>query len=150
MDPLTIITTIATTTRIVTTLSVKLYGFINDTRQVNNTLRTLHREVQSLENIITAIDHVLQRPTTQTLLQQDEDCDLGGAVNDSLVECKNTLEALDSFLDRFQSQDRLPTIIQQTQKQIKLRWRSDELCTLRVQMSSHSSAMQLALQTINV
>jgi hypothetical protein len=110
----------------------------------------LHREVGNFKRTITAIDDVLQQPSTQVAIRQDQDCNVGKAVNDSLLDCQTTVESLDFLLEGIKMQKRSRNSFWQSFRQIKVNWTSEEFRTIRGQMHSHCAAMQLALQTINV
>jgi Fungal N-terminal domain of STAND proteins len=150
MDPLTIVASVAATSRVVTTISKTLFRFIRDTKQVDRTVDALLGEVNDLKRVISAIENVIQQPATQAVIQQDRECNLGNSVDDSLVECRTTLESLDRILQGIKVKKRSQSPFWQAVKQIKVNWNSEELGVLRGQMHSHCLSMQLALQTITV
>jgi hypothetical protein len=150
MDPLTIVTSVAATSRVLATLSRTLTRFIRDTKRVDNTVDALLREVNSLKRTVTAIEGVIEQPATQAVIQHDLECNLGNSVDDSLVECRTTLESLDKILEGIKVKNPGRNPFGQAVKQIKVNWNSDEFRTLRGQMHSHCLSMQLALQTITV
>jgi hypothetical protein len=150
MDPLTIVASVAATSRAVTTISITLAQFIRDTKQVDNTVDGLLREVDSLKRSLSAIEDVIQQPATQAVILQDQECNLGNSIDDSLVECRITLEGLDRILGEIEVKSPSRNLFRQAVKQIKVNWNSDEFRTLRGQMHSHCLSMQLALQIINV
>jgi hypothetical protein len=59
MDPVTILTSAGTASRIISTVSTTLYKFIQDTKQVDQTVDALFREVGTLQRSIDAIDSVV-------------------------------------------------------------------------------------------
>jgi hypothetical protein len=149
-DPLTIVASVATTSRVVTAISTTLYRFIQDTKQVDSTVNALHREVNNLKRTVTAIENVLRQPATQAVIGQDQEFHLAQAVDDSLVECRNTTERLGERLEGIRGNRPCRGVLGQMIKQIRMNWNSNEIKTFRDQMHSHCLAMQLALQTINV
>ena len=150
MDPLTIIASVAATSRAVTTISTTLVTFIRDTKQVDQTVDALLREVNSLKRTIRAIKDVIQQTATQAVILQDQECNLANSIHDSLVDCRTTLESLDRNLREIEVKNPSRNPFRQAVKQIKVNWNSGEFRTLRGQMHSHCLSMQLALQTINV
>lgn len=150
MDPLTIIASVAATSRAVTTISTTLARFIRDTKQVDKTFDGLLREVESLKRSVNAIEDVMHQPATQAVILQDRECNVGNSIDDSLVECRITLQDLDRTLEEIEVKSPSRNPFRQAVKQIKVNWNSDEFRTLRGQMHSHCLSMQLALQTINV
>lgn len=150
MDPLTIVASVATTSRVVTTISATLLRFIQDSREVDNTVNALSRELNNLRRTITAMERVLLQPDTQAVIRQDREFHLAEAVDDSLAECRQTLESLGKLLGDIRGNRQSRNFLDQTFRQLRVNQNSDRIRTFRDQMHTHCLSMQLALQTINV
>jgi hypothetical protein len=149
MDPLTILTSVDTARKFISSVSSALYKFIQAMKQVDKTVETLFGEVGTQGRSIDAIDSVLQQPSAQAIIRDDLDSDLWKSVDGSLVECRKTLESLETLsVDLEAKKDR--KLFGKAIKQIKVNWRLEDFGTLRQHLHSHGLAMQLTLQTINV
>jgi hypothetical protein len=130
MDPLTILTSVGTASKIISSVSTALYKFIQATKQVDKTVETLFGEVSTLGRSTDAIDSVLQQPSPQAIIRADLDSDLWKSVDGSLVECRKTLESLETLLvDLEAKKDR--KLFGKAIRQIKVNWRSEDFGTLR-------------------
>lgn len=63
MDPLTVVGCAATIGKIAFAASSTLYAFVNETRNVDQTVRDLATEFKSLSNALTQVEAVLKSPT---------------------------------------------------------------------------------------
>jgi hypothetical protein len=135
MDPLTIVASVATTSRVVTTISATLHRFIQDSREVDSTVNALYRELNNLGRTTTAIERVLLQPDTQVVIQQDREFHLAEAVDDSLAECCQTLESLgEEVLGDIRGNRQSRNFLDQTFRQIRVNQNSDRMRTFRDQM----------------
>jgi hypothetical protein len=150
MDPLTIVASASTTCRLAATISTALFGFIQTTKQVDGTVNALHREVQNLGQTVTAMENVLRQSATQAIIGRGQDFHLARAVDESLVECRDTMERLDRRLEVVRGDRPGRGLLGQMIRAVRLNLNADEIRLFRGQMHAHCLAMQLALQTINV
>lgn len=99
MDPLSIITVVASISKTVFGVSATLYTFVNETRNVDQTVKDLATEVDALSRALTQVEAVLQSPTVvaaEKCVSADENKQLWhtvyGSVGDLSENCgKNRL-----------------------------------------------------------
>ena len=149
MDLVTLLGSVGAVRKLLSSVSATLYKAIQDMKPVDKTVEALFREIASLQGSIDAIDSALRQPPTQAIIRDDEDCDLWRSVNGCLLECRRTVERLKKLMGDRENKPSLNPF-RKAMKQNEVDWKSAEVVTLPQQIHSHSLAMQLALQAINV
>lgn len=129
MDPLSLVASVASASRIVSSVSTSLYKFIQDAKQVDDTVNVLFREVGNLQRMISAVDSILHQPSTQAVIKQDQDLELWESVDDSIMECRKTLRSLDVLLAGLDGKKVGQSAFGKSIKQVKVNWRSDDFNT---------------------
>lgn len=119
MDPVTILISVGTASKIISSVSTTLYKFIQATKQVDKTVEALFREVGNLQRSIDAIDSVVQQPAAQATIRDDLDTGLRKSVYGSLFECRRTLESLEKLLVNLEVRKRR-NVFGKAIKQIKI------------------------------
>jgi Fungal N-terminal domain of STAND proteins len=151
MDPLSIITVVASISKTVFGVSATLYTFVNETRNVDQTVKDLATEVDALSRALTQVEAVLQSPTVvaaEKCVSADENKQLWHTVYGSVGDCQKTVERIDSALDEVRK--RRSSWAAQALRQVKLKLGKDEINSLRAQTHTHCSALKMALQMVNM
>ena len=147
MDPLSIIGTAAAVSKVVWNCSTALCAFVEQVSNADQAINALHSEMESLRRALASITKTLQSPA----LKKHEKLPLWEDVNECLTECKSTLQ---TFCDKLETIGPAQTDRSQFFKSavqvFKMNFKEEDIKTLRAQIQSHSSAMQMILQMITV
>jgi ribose 5-phosphate isomerase len=151
MDPVVALDTAAALVKVVKAVSTTLFLFIQDTRQVDQSLNSFYVEVTVLQTAIKSIAGSLQSSSVRTASSSRDlvEMELWGSVDDSLHECGKTCEELARVLANIRG-DHGSSVFGQTIKQVKLNLETENIHLLRSKVQIHSTSLQLALQVINV
>jgi hypothetical protein len=152
MDPVTILSLItgaASVGKLLFQSGEALYRFIEQTRDVDQSVRALHRETAGLGQTITAIRDALQQPLIKDHQAITQDYSLVWRTLDtSMLDCEDTAKTMKL---KFQSaQPSRTSILSKAWRQYKLNIREDEVKDIRSQIHTHGSRLQLSLQMIIV
>jgi hypothetical protein len=155
MDPVSVCSTALSAIKAVFGVSTTLYAFVQDTKQVDHALAAFFAETTNLKTSITAIESGLKNPLllqfTQSTAPDDQIYELCISIDDALQDCRRTCDELDIVLRGIRGTHNDPrNPFRQALKAVKLNMDSESIVQLRAQINSHTSAMQLALQMINV
>jgi hypothetical protein len=150
MDPCSALATAIAVTKVVSVVSAILFTFVQDTRHVDQSLKSFYTEIVVLQTAITSIAENLQSTSLRTSSSSAQiEADLWSSVNESLIECNKTCEELLVVLKNVSGGPGSKPF-RQTIKQIKLNWENENIQLLRSKVQIHSTSLQLALQVINV
>jgi hypothetical protein len=152
MDPVTTISLISgagTVGKLLFQSGESLYKFIERTRDLDQSIRALHRETAGLGQTITAIRDALQQPAIKNHQSITQDYSLVWRTLDtSIRDCEDTAKTMKQ---KFQPVQLARTsFLSQAWRQYKLSVREDEIKDLRSQIHTHGSRLQLSLQMIIV
>jgi hypothetical protein len=150
MDPITALTTAGAVVKIVSQVSITLFTFIQDMKQVNHNLSSFFVEVQVLKTALTSIADSLQSTSLRKSTNNKAEVDLWDSIDDALNECNKTCEELLEVLQGIGGNHTDPGSFKQAIRQIKLNWESENISLIRSRIQSHTTSLQLALQVINV
>ncbi|OCK76734.1 hypothetical protein K432DRAFT_445813 [Lepidopterella palustris CBS 459.81] len=149
MDPLSIAAGSAGLAGFCFKISAFLYNFVDDTRNVDRNVSDLISEIRSLSQVLHTINKSLEDNTLVALSRNNEH--LWVNVDSSLQDCKNTLEILYQMLKDLEDGGASGLgVLRKPVKQVRLNMKTKDILFFKQQVHSHYSAMQLALQTINV
>ncbi|KAI9727653.1 MAG: hypothetical protein M1828_005881 [Chrysothrix sp. TS-e1954] len=151
MEPFTIVVGVTGLCSTVISASSRLYTFINASKNVHRSVKDLKAEVDTLGKAISSIKPVLESQissTNQDNAQSEEDKELWLSVQSTISECRATLDRLQESLVNAPSKE--VDMGTQAIRTIKFNMRSEEINSTRVQVRSHTSALQLILQMIDL
>lgn len=152
MDPLSIVTSVASIVVVVSRVSVGLYSFVHETRNVDRTVKDLVAEVDSLKTALLDVDSVLKSPAIvaaeKRLPTADDNKQLWQSLYGSLEDCEVTVVRIDSALDVVRK--RRSRFFTQAVRQVKINLGKDEINMLRTQVHTHCSALKMALQMVTM
>jgi Fungal N-terminal domain of STAND proteins len=152
MDPVSILSLISgagSVGRLVFQSGESLYTFIERTRDVDQSIRSLHRETVGLGQTITAIQDALQQPAIKNHQTVTQDYALVWATLDnSIRDCEDTARTMKQ---KFQSaQPARNSVLSQAWRQYRLSLKEGEIRGLKSQIHTHASRLQLSMQMISV
>ena len=153
MDPVTILSLISGSTAIGKLLfqsAESLWKFIEQARDVDQSIRNLQRETAGLSRTLKAISDALDQPAIKnhrTIVQ--DYAMVWESLDSSVHDCEGTATAMQIKLERLQSGKKLP-FLSQSCKQYRLGFKGEEIKTLRNQIQTHSTGLHLSLLMINL
>ena len=152
MDPLSIVASAGSISRLVYRLSSQLYSFVAAAKDIDETVHHLCTEVSGLAGVLNAIGASLKaHAAVSSALRENGDSDLWSSIDGSLVSCRITLEKLDGLVSGVRDGSRGHFVwVKQSIRQFKLNLRDDAIKVIRSQLHTHAVALQTALSAINV
>ena len=147
MDPLSIITSAVAVSKVVWNCSSVLCVFIDNVSAVDQNITALYNETESLRRTLASITTTLQSPS----LKKHEKLPLWADVDECLAECKKTHQSFSQKLETIRPAEATSNHFLKNAVQVfRMQFKEDDIRTLRGQIQSHSSAMQMILQMITV
>lgn len=128
----------------------RLWKFIEQTRDVDQSIRDLERETAELSHTLKSVSGALDQPTIKnhhTIVQ--DYAMVWEALQGSVHDCERTATTMQLKLQGVQSAKR-PSFLSQVWKQHQLSLKDEEIGTLRSQIQTHSIGLNLSLLIINV
>ena len=153
MDHISILVTASSASRAVYQVSMTLYCFMQGSLAIDKSLQSFVSELDSLKNSIVAIEACLLSPSFQApeAFSEDETPEeLFSSLDASLKNCQGTLEQFEAVLTRLTGPSSERNPFRKPMRQIKLNMNEKEMVLYGSQIGMHSSAMQMALQAINM
>jgi hypothetical protein len=153
MDPVTILSLVAGSTAIGKLLfqsAESLRRFIEQARDVDQSIRNLQGETAGLSRTLKAISDALDQPAIRnhrTIIQ--DYVMVWESLDGSVHDCGGTATAMQIKLEGLQSSVKLP-FLSQAWKQYRLGFKEEEIKTLRYQIQTHSTGLHLSLLMINL
>jgi ankyrin repeat protein/tetratricopeptide (TPR) repeat protein len=114
---------------------------------VDQSITALYKETESLRRTLASITKTLQSPS----LRKHEKLPLWADVDECMAECKKTLQSFYQKLETIRPAE--PTsshFFKNAVDVFRMRFKEEDIRTLRAQIQSHSSAMQMIFQMITV
>jgi hypothetical protein len=148
MDPVSILTSVSAASRVALALSTTLFVFVQATRDVDQSVRALYDEVTGLTLTIDAISSSLKSTDIGKGKQPEQNQGLWQSVIASLDHCRSAVRKMCQTLQGIKKSS--STVAGQALRVFKLNWKQDQIKTLRSQIQTHNTALQLALQMINL
>ena len=151
MDPLSIATAVLAASQAVGSVSQALYTFINSAKRVDDSVKDLHHEVQSLAVVLEAIDHALKQPiVTETREYTTLASGVWSSVNHAINDSQHTVKALGTILQGLEDADKASNSFRKLLKQIKLKFNASDISSVKDRIHTHTTSLQLALQMLSV
>jgi len=149
MDPFSVVAFVGATSKVVYSLSTALYTFIDSAKTVDKSLQALHGEVRGLYDVLETVDSTLK---ASVIIRTKEIAPLASGVWRSIEEVVNdshrTATALQTAIFRsLGDEDSASNAFRRTVKQIQLNINADDIRNIRSRIQTHSSNLQLALQS---
>ncbi|EXJ70568.1 uncharacterized protein A1O5_06638 [Cladophialophora psammophila CBS 110553] len=151
MDPLSIISTISAIVTGAFTLSSHLYNFVDDARNVNQTVIDLVQEVNALISILRAVKLGLESDPVKRAFRRtnsDDDRLLWESIQGSLNDCQATVDRLEKAIEDIRPER--DNFVQQAARRIRLNLKDSEITAARAQFKTHTNALQMALLMVNL
>jgi hypothetical protein len=154
MDPITIISTIGAVGAVansVCSLSLKLYTFIEDTKNINQAVTDLVEEVNALNSILETVKSGLESDLVKLAEQRANSEDsrlLWESIQGSLINCQSTIDRLEKAVADVRPEGK--NFAKQAVRRIKLNLKDTELTSFRTQIRTHTNTLQMALQMVNL
>ncbi|OCL14343.1 hypothetical protein AOQ84DRAFT_435739 [Glonium stellatum] len=152
MDPLSIASSAAGIAGLCIRVYGILYTFVDDARSIDDSISGLCEEILGLSRVLKALSQAWnQNPLLVAAQANTDGGSLWTSVQASLDDCENTLGKLEKKLDEVQKSSFLGRgFLRKPTMSIKLNVRMRDISAFKQQMHSYSTAMQSALQMINV
>jgi hypothetical protein len=153
MDPVTILSLVVGSTAIGKLLfqsAESLQRFIEQTRDVDQSIRNLQMETAGLSRTLKAISDALDQPAIKnhrTIVQ--DYVIVWESLDGSVHDCGSTATAMQIRLEGLQSSMKL-LLFSQVRKQYRLGFKEEEIKALRYQIQTHSTRLHLSLLMINL
>jgi hypothetical protein len=148
MEPVSILTSVSAASRAALALSTALFTFVQATRNVDQSVRALYDEVTGLNRTLDALSSGLENASIQESIHTEQNTNLWTSVIASLGDCRVTVDSMCQTLQGIKQPG--SNLAAQALRTFKLNWKEDQIRTLRSQIQSHNTALQLALQMISV
>jgi len=154
MDPVSILSTIGAVGSVANgacALAFQLYTFVEETKNVNQAVTDLVEEVNSLNSILEAVKLGLESDLVKLAEKRANSDDsrlLWESIQGSLNDCQATIDKLEKAIV-----DVLPegkNFAKQAVRRIKLNLKDSEIAAFRTQIKTHTNALQMALQMVNL
>jgi hypothetical protein len=150
-DPLSICASVITVAGLVCQSAISLISFIEGAIHIDQSVLALQDEFNSLKNVASAIAETVSSPSIRDQAWLDDDAQkVFNLLEGSLKGCSDNLQCFKTALIEVKSSRFTAKALRQPITQIKLDMKSRQIMLLRGQIASHSSAMQLGLQIINL
>ena len=151
MDPISIGTAAAGLVRICVKLSGQLFNFVSRVRTVDESIKTLQFEIDSLSSALSSIklsfdDPLLAEAIVNTQARHEKRH--WQNVRQSLDHCLNTLTRLEGILDDVESCE--GQFLVSARRRVRMDMKSAEMVLLKEQIASCRRTLQLSLQLITV
>ena len=151
MDPLSIATAVLAASQAVSSVSQALYTFITSVKSVDDSIRNLHSEVQSLAAVLEAIEHALKQPiVTEAREYTSLASGVWRSVNHAINDSQHTVRALGTILEGLGDADKASNSFRKVKKQIKLKFNARDISSIKDRIHTHTISLQLALQMLSV
>jgi tRNA threonylcarbamoyladenosine modification (KEOPS) complex Pcc1 subunit len=146
MDLLTIASAAAAITVSCVKLGTLLYGWIEEVRDVDGTLKVFRAEVNALSAVLDAVKSCSQEAVVTDSARKQDSKAFWVLVQKTLEDCSTVIDQLDRLLADIQSKRRFGQLI----TNFVLNLKSDNVALLRQQIQSYTTVLQMAMQVINV
>jgi hypothetical protein len=126
-------------------LSTSLYKWIEETRNVDATVKAFAAEVKAFSAVLDAVKSSSQDPLMIYALRQYNN-DLWALVQKTLCDCSIVVSELDRLLAGIGSRSGVGHAI----TNFNLNLKSEKMTLLRQQIQSYTTVLQMSMQMINV
>jgi hypothetical protein len=138
--------------KVACSIAQTLYKFCRNTKHVNDNIRELAAEVNSLGNTCAVVHKLLtsleNEYDTKTEGYDDQYSSLWDCVGEQVHECKRTIDTLDKSLESIQKEG--TSFLAQASRQIRLTLKKDGIADIRSRIRVHMTCLQVTLQSVNM
>ena len=150
MDPLSILGAVSTTTKTTYWISSTLFSFIQSTRVIDETLEELNREVEGLTKALETIELSLKDPTISRVKSGEDVDGPWGSLDIAVTDTSRTVNALKSIVEGLGMVNKSANPFKKAVKQVKLNLDADQISKVKDRIHTHTTSLQLALQTASL
>jgi uncharacterized protein YoxC len=140
MEPISILTSVSAASRAALALSTTIFGFVQATKNVDQTVRALYDEVTGLNRTLDAISSSVKTADIKTAELIQHNHELWKSVVASLGDCRGALDTIRQALQNVKQNG--SNVAAQALRVFRLNWKEDQIKTLRSQIQSHNTALQ--------
>ena len=147
MDPLSILSAVSTVTKTTYWISSSLFTFIQSSRVIDKTLEELNREVKGLTKALESIELSLKDPAISRIKSGKDAKGPWGCLDVAVTDTQRTVNALKGIVEGLGVVKKSANPFKKTVKQVKLNLDTDQISGVRDRIHTHTTSLQLALQT---
>jgi hypothetical protein len=152
MDPLSITTSAFAVVGSILQVSKILNTFINNADIINDTLRDLSVELDTLQNLIDNVNTCFQMPAFVNgvkALEEGSKCNITHSLNTAMQHCARSINKLGQILSSFDPAKNT-NMIKKGIAQYRFDAHADEIARILQQLQSYKGCIQLSLASIHV
>lgn len=150
MDPLSILGAVSTVTKTTYWISSTLIGFIQSTRVIDKTLEELKSEVEGLTKALETIELSLKDPAVSRIKSGEDTKGPWGFLDVAVTDTQRTVNALERIVEGLGTVKKSANPFKRAVKQVKLNLDADEINQVKDRIHTHTTSLQLALQTASL
>ena len=150
MDPLSVLGAVSTVTKTTYWISSTLFGFIQSTRVIDKTLEELKSEVEGLTKALETIELGLKDPAVSRIKSGEDTKRPWGFLEVAVTDTQRTVNALERIVEGLGTVKKSPNPFKRAVKQVKLNLDADEISQVKDRIHTHTTSLQLALQTASL
>ncbi|KAH7160376.1 hypothetical protein B0J13DRAFT_493970 [Dactylonectria estremocensis] len=155
MDPLSITVSAAALIGTAHKLSVWLYNYTQDVKNVDTKICDLSKEVTQLAGLLRSVENMVQKCGTQALTLAHLDDHMWHEIRTALSDCEANLDGLNRLVmnlsDEYDPEQRnLARLLKKPSIHFYLAFHKDEIADLTSKIYKSNCAMQTSLAVINV
>lgn len=151
MDPISIIAVVGTVGKTAVEVGQSLYKLARDTKQTDQTVADLAAEVETLGETCNSVQLQLQSVVADYGATQrggEQLARFWSSTQVKLEECRITVRRLEIAIQGVRTSK--ANVIAQIWQQARLNLSQDEIVEIRSRIRSHTTALQISLQVINI
>lgn len=147
MDPLSILSAVLTVTKTTYWISSSLVSFIQSSRAIDKTLEELNREVDGLTKALESIALSLKDPAISRVKSGGDAIGPWGFLDVAVTDTQHTVNALKGIVEGLGVVKKSANPFKKAVKQVKLNLEADQVSGVKDRIRTHTTSLQLALQT---
>ena len=150
MDPLSILGAVLTAIGTTYKISSTLFNFIQTTRAIDKTLDELNREVEGLTKALETVELSLQDPAISRIKSGEDAKGPWGFLDVAVTDTQHTVNALEGIVEGLGTVKKSANPLKKAGKQVKLNLDADQISKVKDRIHTHTTSLQLALQTASL
>ena len=150
MDPLSVLSAVSAATKTTYNISSTLFRFIQSTRVIDKSLEELNREVESLTKALEAIELSLKDPAIIRIKNGEGTKGPWGSLDVAVTDTQRTVNALERIVEGLGTVKRSANPFKKAVKQVELNLDADQITRVKDRIRTHTTSLQLALQTASL
>lgn len=134
-------------------MSLWLYTLIKDIKNVDAKITALSKEVMVLTGLLTSVENTVRKCHSQTLTLAYLDEQMWLQIDNTMVDCKITLEGLDRLVTMIRGESQSKNFMKLLKKpsmHFKLTTHTDDISDFMNQIYKLNCALQTALAVVNM